>query len=270
MGIYADLKRAFPSLALEEGFSLARHTTVGCGGTVDAAAFPSSSKETALLIRFLRSEGIPYAVLGAGANTLAEEGRLFGVVVKLRMNRLTVAEGNILADGGVTGGALLRFARERGLGGLEHFAGIPMTVGGAICMNAGIRAGYFGERVKRVLALIQGEMTVLKREECAFGVKSSVFLRDDVILRAELSVRPSSKDAIFQAERHFLSARSHLPKGRSTGCSFVNPKGISAGALIEVCGLKGARRGGAVVSDRHANFILNEGKRICIRFIGLF
>lgn len=260
MGLFAILQGEFPSLAMEERFSFARHTTIGCGGYADVAASPSGAKELARLMRFLHAEHIGYVLLGAGANVLPTDGRFEGVVVRFdRMRGVKRKGSSVFADAGCTGGALLRFARESGLSGFEPFAGIPMTVGGAIAMNAGVRAGYMGERVKRVLALSEGELRILSARDCRFGMKCSVFTGSIAIVRAELSSVPSERERIRRKEQFFLAARRNLPSGRSMGCAFVNPPELSAGALIEVCGLKGAREGGAYVSPQHANFILNKG-----------
>ncbi len=248
-----------PNLLLEENFSLARHTTIGCGGVAEACAHPRSVFEAAKLFRLLESENIPHFVLGAGANVLPSENNFAGTVVKLDKIDGSSLHGGLLVGAGTTGGALLAFARENALTGFEPFAGIPMTVGGAICMNAGVREKYFGETVQKVLAVERGKLRVFSQNDCKFGVKSSIFQENIVVLRALLKAGTDDKKAIRARERFFLERRLRLPKGRSMGCVFKNPPQISAGALIEACGLKGERMGGAVVSHVHANFILNEG-----------
>lgn len=260
MDLFSVIRGGLPPLRLEKNFSLAEHTTLGCGGVADVAAYPSCGEETAALLRLLDRYGIPRFFLGAGANVLSDDGRFEGVVVLFsRMDRLSFREGRLLAGAGVGGGALLRACKGSGVGGFEPFAGIPMTVGGGIAMNAGVRDGHLGDRVRRVLAADGGKLRILSARDCAFGEKTSVFLGGIAVVCAEFSAEPAPRETIEAREKYYLSARSRLPKGRSMGCTFVNPEGISAGALIEACGLKGTRIGGAVVSERHANFILNEG-----------
>ncbi len=259
MGICALLARL--GVPFEAGFDFSRHTTIGCGGTAEAAAFPASGEELIFLLSRLKEAGVPYCFMGAGANVLPADGHFEGVVVRFcRINSLE-REGNVLyAGAGVTGGALLKFARENAVGGLEAFSGIPMSVGGGIAMNAGIPERHFSDLVLRVVAAEHGRLVTLSHADCRFSEKDSLFREEKVavvgaVLRAEFCP-PSS---IWEKTCRIREKRRRLSKGHSMGCAFVNPKGISAGALIESCGLKGVRVGGASVSNEHANFLINEG-----------
>ena len=260
MEIFARLRGRFPLLALEAPFAFSRHTTIGTGGTCAVAASPASERSCAELVRFLQEEGIPHVFLGVGANVLPQEGRYEGVVVRFcRMRRLTARGTRVYAGAGVTGGALLSFCEQRGIGGFSAFSGIPMSVGGGVAMNAGVRERHFSDVVRAVLTVQGGKMRILHAEECRFSEKSSAFLQGLPVLGAFLEGVACSPREIARESCYFRTRRRVLPKGRSMGCVFVNPKGASAGALIEQCGLKGRCCGGAVVSDVHANFILNEG-----------
>ena len=262
MEIYARLRGRFPLLALEAPFAFSRHTTIGTGGTCAVAASPVSERSCAELVRFLQEEGIPHVFLGVGANVLPREGWYEGVAVRFcRMKRLTARGTRVYAGAGVTGGALLSFCEQQGIGGFSAFSGIPMSVGGGVAMNAGVRERHFSDVVRAVLTVQSGKMRILRAEECRFSEKSSVFLRGLPVLGAFLEGVACSPREIARESCYFRTRRRVLPKGRSMGCVFVNPKGVSAGALIEQCGLKGMRCGGAVVSDRHANFILSENGR---------
>lgn len=260
MDIFAYLKNRFPKLYAEQNFSFARHTTIGTGGVAAAAVCPASTEQTAELLAVLRREKIPYCFLGAGANVLPSDGRFEGVVVRFSRLDGLYADGNLIyAGSGVTGGELCRFARSRLLGGLEFLTGIPMTVGGAAAMNAGVREKHFCDIVRRVVAVEEGKVRTFSLSECGYGEKDSVFLGGIAVTGVYLEVRESFAEQIERECCYFRTRRAALPKGRSMGCAFVNPPGDSAGRLIEQCGLKGARSGGAYISEVHANFILSDG-----------
>ncbi len=257
---FAELCARFPKVVWEREFSFARHTTIGCGGTASLAASPADLETAAELIAYLRRSHIPHCFLGAGANVLPADGRFEGVVVRFCRLKTLYADGEtIYAGAGVTGGALLRFAEANGLGGLECFTGIPMTVGGGVTMNAGVAEGHFSDVVTGVVGVREGRIAVFSRRDCAFSEKTSIFGNGTAVIGAYLKGSASSPQEIAERRAHFRAARAHLPRGRSMGCVFVNPEGDFAGRLIAQCGLKGTRVGGAVVSCGHGNFILNEG-----------
>lgn len=257
------LQSRFPQLQTEENFSFARHTSIGCGGVAELAVSPTL-EEIAPLLRFLQEQGIEYRFLGAGANVLPQEGTFRGVIVRFtRINALN-ADGKFLyAGAGVTGGRLCRYARARSLSGFEPFTGIPMTVGGGIVMNAGVSEGHFSDVVRAVLAIENGKLRIFSRADCKFAEKKSVFQDGIAVVGALLQGRRSFEEEVARRTCYFRAKRAHLPKGRSMGCTFVNPPGGSAGKLIEDCGLKWKRIGGARVSGEHANFIINDGGTSC-------
>ena len=260
MNIADRLREHFSGLTLTQDFSFARHTTIGCGGTAAVAAEPASAEQAAGLLAYLFTEKIPYCFLGAGANVLPAEGRFEGVVVRFRALGALFSTGTtIYAGAGVTGGRLLSFAAANGIGGFEPFSGIPTSVGGGITMNAGIADLHFGDVAARVLAAENGKLRVLSHADCGFGEKTSIFQSGIAVLGAYLIGRRSDAASITSRACFYRRRRACLPKGRSMGCAFVNPAECSAGELIERCGLKDTRVGGARVSELHANFLLNEG-----------
>lgn len=258
---YSALSKRFHDLCLEREFDFRRHTTIGCGGVANVCAYPSSEAEAAALLGFLKREEMRCFLMGAGANVLAGEGSFGGAVVRLsRLNRLVLLKnGRIYAGAGVTGGRLCRFAREKGISGFEPFTGIPMTVGGGIAMNAGVREGHFSDVVEEVFAIDEEGLVRVPLSMCGFSEKRSVFQSGIAVVGAILCGKKADSDEIQKNTFYFREKRKHLPKGRSMGCCFVNPKEKPAGQIIEECGLKGASVGGAKVSELHANFILNEG-----------
>lgn len=260
MDISALLREKLPRLQLEENFSFAAHTTIGCGGAAAVCAYPADEAEAEALLALLLREKLPHVLLGLGANTLAPDGRYEGVVVRFsRMNRIRAADGVLVAGAGATGAELLAFARRERIGGFEPFFGIPMTVGGATAMNAGVREGHISDLAAGVRGIERGKLRRFTLAECAFSEKHSVFSEGIAVTEVMFRAEADDPAAIAARTRFFAARRQRLPKGRSMGCTFVNPEGRPAGELIQSCGLKGTRCGGAVVSREHANFILNEG-----------
>ncbi len=260
MDIDTLLREHFVGLRAEKNFSFSAHTTIGCGGFASVCVCPSGEEEAQELLRFLEKCGIPYCFLGVGANTLAADGLFEGVVIRfVRMKKIAVEGGELAVGAGVTGGALLRFSEENGVGGLEFLTGIPTSVGGAAVMNAGVREGHMGDAICTVRGIERGKLRTFSLRECEFSEKSSIFQSGIAVTEVRLRAERASREVIAARKAALRERRKHLPRGRSMGCVFVNPAGQSAGALLASCGLKSARVGGAVVSAEHANFIINEG-----------
>ena len=260
MELFTHLRGTFPNLACERDFPFARHTSIGCGGTAAVAASPACVEECAALLGFLKRERIPHCFLGAGANVLPPDGHFEGVVVRFcALSFLQATETDVFAGAGVTGGRLLSFAQAHGIGGFSPFSGIPMTAGGGTAMNAGVRELHFSDIVLSVLCAEGDTVRVLGNRDCVFREKDSIFLSGIAVLGVRLRGKTAHPQDIARESCRFRRRRRGLPKGRSMGCTFVNPPGAFAGELIERCGLKGARRGGAYVSPLHANFIINDG-----------
>ncbi len=259
MGVYAHFAERFPLAAARERIFFSRCTTIGCGGE-SVSVSPSDAEEAVAVLNFLKRERIPHAFLGAGANTLLPDGRHEAVLVRSDLLKGLVLSGNTLyAGAGVTGGALIRFALTHGIGGFEPFIGIPMTVGGACVMNAGVRERHLSDVALRVLAVRGGRIESFSPETCRFDEKESIFQEGIFVVGVLLRAERAPQEIIRKRCGEFLARRASLPKGHSMGCVFVNPKEMGAGQLIDRCGLKGMRCGGAFVSDKHANFIINEG-----------
>ncbi len=244
----------------EGSFCFAACSSIGCGGFAKAAYFPRSVEETARLIQTLNEENIPYYVLGNLTNVLPpDEGTERVIVSTKRLRGVQIGERTFVLAG--TGsGELLTAAKKAGFTGAEFLYGIPCTLGGALYMNAGAGGKYIAEIVEKVLVLRAGKLEYLPVEDCRYAYKKSAFMQnDDVILGGELRLQPSDEDEIEKKRAYFLQRRAHLPKERSMGCVFKNPEGRFAGDLIERSGLKGLRIGGARISPKHANFIVNDG-----------
>lgn len=260
MDILRLLREGLPSIDTERDFCFAQHTTIGSGGVAAAALYPKNIEEAAHCLAFLNDNQIPYCFLGAGANVLPRDGKFEGAVIRFqRMNCLYAGADYLYAGAGVTGGALLAYAQARCITGFEPFAGIPTTVGGGVAMNAGIAAAHFSDLVLSVVACDKGIIKTISRKDCRFSLKSSLFLEGIAVLGVYFKAQQALQAEIKANTAYYLEKRRHLPKGRSMGCTFVNPEGCSAGELIDRCGLKGTRVGQAYISNKHANFIINEG-----------
>jgi UDP-N-acetylmuramate dehydrogenase len=178
------------------------------------------------------------------------------------------AEGNkITAEGGVLLSKLAVFAKENGLSGLEFAHGIPGSVGGGVCMNAGAYGGEMADVVSKVTFLTEsGDIVEVKGEECGFAYRKSAFSDGGkFVLEAEFSLKEGEKETISSLmEDLIIRRREKQPlEYPSAGSTFKRPAGHYAAALIEQCGLKGLRVGGAQVSEKHAGFIINLGGATC-------
>ena len=260
MDIFALLREHFPLLKLEADFSFSKHTTIGCGGVAAVAAYPTSGDEAAELLGYLDRAHIPYFILGAGANVLPPDGRYEGVIVKFtHLKDISLEGDHLIAGAGVLGASLIKFVRDMAISGFEPLVGIPMTVGGGTAMNAGVRERHFSDLVVEVEGVDAGNLRRFSQKDCDFHEKDSIFLHGIAVTKVVFRAKRGIKQQIETEIGAFLARRTVLPKGRSMGCTFVNPEGDSAGRIIDACGLKGLRIGGAFVSEQHANFIINEG-----------
>lgn len=244
----------------ESPFVFAWHTTIGVGGVAPYAFYPRCVAEFCALYDSFSSAGIPVCVLGRGSNVLVSDSGFPGVVLVTKGLSMLRAEGACLeAECGVTLARLLAFAVKNNCGGLQFLAGIPASVGGAVFMNAGAGGQYIGERVSSVCVYCGGKVKRILAAECDFSYKHTAFMEKGIcILSASFPLNIADKQSILRDIKHAIQRRKCLPYGKSMGCVFKNPPGISAGRLIEQAGLKGACIGGAVVSPLHANFILNR------------
>jgi UDP-N-acetylmuramate dehydrogenase len=251
---------------------LSRHTSFRIGGPADLLAYPADRDDLAALLGEIRKQGLPYFILGGGTNLLVKDGGFRGVAISLQRMKTIRIEREYRSIGGtfavvfVEAGAflakLLSFALEEGLKGLEFAAGIPGTVGGAVCMNAGTAAGEIGDVVESVSLLSpEGTLVARGRDQIRFGYRTSSIPEGHLIVDVRLILRRDDKNKITLRVREIINARKQSqPLGLpNAGSVFKNPQEESAGKLIEAAGLKGKTVGGAQISEKHANFIVNLG-----------
>ncbi len=251
--------------ALRTGEPLARHTSFRIGGPASLHVVCDTLRDLSMVVETLSEEEVPWTVFGRGTNLLVSDSGYEGAVIVLgrEFRRRDVQHDRIEAGAGCNLAGVVREAYSRGLSGLECAVGIPGTLGGAVTMNAGARDEWIGASVGSVTLLVPGEGLVrLRGSEVAWGYRSSGHLGDrGIVVEVEICVFPGDSAEIRRRmDESFRRRKTTQPLGvPSAGSVFVNPAGGSAGRLIESCGLKGRRVGGAAISEVHANFIVNEG-----------
>jgi UDP-N-acetylmuramate dehydrogenase len=245
---------------VRRGEELAPYTWFRIGGKAEYFAEPTTREELAALVRRARDEKVPVRLLGGGSNILIRSSVVAGVVVHLSQPAFTEIDvkGNLVVAGaGARLGHVISTSVREGLAGLETLVGIPGTIGGALRGNAGGRSGDIGQWTNRATLMTRdGELLERAGDELVFAYRQSN-LDELVILAGEFQLEPDDPTALTKRmQKHWIVKKSNQPLShQSAGCVFKNPRGMSAGMLIDQAGLKGARIGGAEVSDRHANFI---------------
>jgi len=249
---------------IEEGIELRRYTTLGTGGPARGFARPESEAEVEELLHWARQRSLAVAVVGLGSNVLVADDGVDALILKLGGELATVEiDGDVLRVGGGGANAVaLHRARAAGLGGFEFACAIPGTIGGGVWMNGGAYGGDFAGVLERALVATAGGTGWLTPAELGLSYRHSELRHGQVVVRAELRLRPRPPDEIKAEVRELNTRRKDAqPTNRRTfGSVFKNPDHeLSAGRMLEACGLKGHRIGGAQISPKHANFIENAG-----------
>ncbi|GBD09216.1 UDP-N-acetylenolpyruvoylglucosamine reductase [Candidatus Thermoflexus japonica] len=254
-------------LPLYRDVPLARFTTSRIGGPADALVMVEDVQALADVVQGAWADGVPVTLLGGGSNVLIADRGVRGLVVLNRARALRFeSDGRVWAASGVLLPTLARLCAERGWSGLEWAIGVPGTVGGAVVGNAGAHGGDIASCLESVELLLPEEGIVTwGAGQLALGYRTSRLKTwpaapRPVVLAARFLLRPEDPEVILERMAAFNAYRRRTqPGGASIGSMFRNPPGDYAGRLIEAAGLKGARRGGIVISTLHANFFINEG-----------
>ena len=256
-----------PDLTVLRDEPMAKHTSFRVGGPARRIAFPQTREQMVLLMGAAEKCDARPLVIGNGTNLLVTDEGLDRLVVDtsaaLKGIGMDAETGVITANAGVTLASLAEFACREGLTGLEFAHGIPGTVGGAVCMNAGAYGGEMKQVIESVSVLFSDGVRTVSCEEMHFGYRHSLLTEqpDAVVLSASFRLQAGDKDAVRERMRELMGRRkaSQPLEYPSAGSTFKRPEGHFAGALIEQCGLKGLTVGGAQVSEKHAGFVINRG-----------
>lgn len=246
---------------------LKEHTTFQIGGRCDYFIEPKDADDLKSLLKSLKRDNISFLVIGSGSNILAGDRPIKRAIIRLGspcFKKISFDDNSVQAGSGCSLPRLVFQAAKQGLSGYEFLAGIPGTVGGALIMNAGRdrKNGGIGDLVESVSAMDRnGRIRILRKTELKFAYRRSN-LEGYLILGARLKLKKGDSREIKTLLKEYLDYRkgSQDYSRASAGCIFKNPAKRPAGRLIDLCGLKGKRMGGACVSNRHANFIINAGQ----------
>lgn len=269
---------------IEKNYSLADETTFKVGGPAEFFVAVDNKKQLETAAKEARKKETPITILGGGSNVIISSKGIKGLVIKIRSGEITLLDDNLLQVGaGVSLPRLSRFAMDNSFKGLEWALGVPGTAGGAIYGNAGAFNQSISEFVEEVEVLRGLKTEVISSNDLEFGYRMSTFKRDDlIILSASLRLKNGDYEEIKKKTEKYLAYRddNHPLDMPCAGSIFKNPTGVSedlfndypeleefkergsipAGYLIEKVGLKGTKKGGAMISKKHANFIVNADK----------
>ena len=244
--------------------SLKKHTTYGIGGPADLMIFPKSKQDLIKVIEIINENKLQLTILGSGSNVLVSDNGIRGAVISLKnsLKQIEVVDNILYAECGTMLGKIVKHAVKNDLIGLENLNGVPGTLGGALIMNAGAWGGEISENLINVEVInSKSEIKKILKKDLNFTYRQSSFNKDDILLSAKFILKKADKDII---KEKFIEAQSGRKKSqplnkRSAGSLFKNPKDNSAGKLLDDAGLKGLSIGDAKISDKHANFFINDG-----------
>jgi UDP-N-acetylmuramate dehydrogenase len=251
-----------------------KYTSIKVGGPADCLLFPTNVEELRKAVRYAKRRNIPFFILGRGTNLIVKDKGIRGWVISLTqgMKKAQIEEDVVMAEAGLSLQRLVQFTILKGLTGLEPFFGIPGTVGGGLAMNA----GAWGVELKDVLLSItlmkeDGEIAERPRSRLNFSYRRLALPSSWIILKGRFQLKKGKKEEILERVKSYSEMRKRTQPldYPSAGSIFKNPEEGPAGKWIEEVGLKGFRMGQAMVSDRHANFIINLGKATAEEVINL-
>lgn len=239
------------------------HTTFKIGGPCDVLFLPDTIEDIIQCISICKEQSIPYYILGNGSNILVKDKGFRGVIIKIaNLKNITKKGDSFFVEAGVHVPDLALYFLEEGYTGFEFASGIPASLGGAVCMNAGAYGPEMQDVIVSVDIIKDGKVLTLSKEEMKFGYRQSAVKGTDmIIIGATISLTQGNKGDIKEKIDYLKNQREtkqplEMP---SAGSTFKRPKGDFAGRLIQSSGLMGTRVGGAIVSEKHAGFIINDG-----------
>ncbi|MGD1043371.1 MAG: UDP-N-acetylmuramate dehydrogenase [Sedimentisphaerales bacterium] len=258
MNIFSGLEKI-----VETKHPLAKETWYGLGGPADYFIRPQDTEQLALVVKRCNENKVPIYVLGYGSNLLVSDEGVRGAVIQLKsdnFSQIKFVKEQVIAGAGVELSRLLLTCAKKGLSGLEPLTGIPGSVGGAIRMNSGGNFGDIGTVVESVTLMDNdGKVSEKKKPELQFDYRQTN-ITAKFILEAKINMTAGDPEQITKTiKENWVYKKNSQPLNTiNSGCIFKNPRGLSAGAMIDRAGLKGLQIGGAVVSEKHANFFIAQ------------
>ena len=244
---------------------MGKHTTYGIGGPAELFVLPSSKQDLIDTVMMSRDYNYPITVIGSGSNLLISDNGIKGVVISLKhcLKDIRIDVDKLYVECGVILSKMVRESMKHNLKGLENLIGVPGTLGGALIMNAGAWGGEISENLENVEMLNdKNQIILLSKKDIEFSYRSSSFAKDSILLAATFNLKKSKKELIQDNFNLAKSGRKNTQplNYRSAGSVFKNPSSEhSAGMLIDKAGLKGFSVGDAEISNKHANFFVNNG-----------
>lgn len=263
--IYGKLMAIYPQNAILKNVSMKDYTSMRVGGNADLMVQPGSIEDIQKGVSCLRSLNVPFLIMGNGSNLIFSDRGYRGVIIKIGsgISKVEVSDSIITAEAGASLAYVANLALEYSLSGMEFASGIPGTIGGAACMNAGAYDGEMKQVIIETLCIDKhGKYITLRDEEHDFSYRHSRIQDEELIcLKVKLQLKKGEKKEI-QAKMSDLNTKRREKQPLnfpSAGSIFKRPQDAYAGKLIDDCGLRGYRIGGAQISDKHCGFIINTG-----------
>lgn len=251
---------------------LSNYTSFRIGGPADYYMEPLDKDDLVRLVTYLQEKTIPFVLIGNGSNLLVSDEGVRSAVINLErgLSKLSADGNTVTAEAGVRMARFVDFCIQRGLRGVEMLPGIPGTIGGAVIMNAGAYGGEISDYLVEVEVLRDGKILRVKKEDAGFAYRRSGFYRD-IVLSALFQLPSGDKAELMKLRRELLIKRNQSQPLNfpNSGSVFKNPEGTFAAKLIEDAGLKGKKFGGAQISEKHGNFIVNTGKAAALDVLAL-
>jgi UDP-N-acetylmuramate dehydrogenase len=258
MAIFSGLEKI-----VETKHPLAKETWYGLGGPADYFIRPQDTEQLAIVVKRCNENKVPIYVLGYGSNLLVSDEGVRGAVIQLKsdnFSQIKFVKEQVIAGAGVELSRLLLTCAKKGLSGLEPLTGIPGSIGGAVRMNSGGNFGDIGTVVESVTLMDKdGKVSEKKKPELQFDYRQTN-ITAKFILEAKINMAEGDPEQITKMiKENWVYKKNNQPLNTiNSGCIFKNPRGLSAGAMIDRTGLKGLQIGGAIVSEKHANFFIAQ------------
>ncbi len=264
MNIAEDLKIILGKENVLENEPMSKHTTFRTGGNADVLVTPSSVDGIKAVLEYVNDKNIPYYIIGNGSNLIVKDRGFRGVIIQLYKNFSNIeTDGCVIkAQAGALLSAVAKTALNNSLKGMECLSGIPGTIGGAVCMNAGAYGGEIKDIVTEVKVIRNGKIEIIDNVSAEFCYRGSRIMRENmIVLDAVISLEKGDKTEIQSKMKELMEQRNskqpvELP---SAGSTFKRPEGYFAAKLIDDSGLRGFSVGGAQVSTKHCGFVVNTG-----------